>query len=213
MDEAEITRFGRLFGEFLTRVVEPARVGAYGRESIVDRLESFLGADPATLPVVTEEFRPFEQATVQIAIDKLLEAPNVHHELLGIAGGGRAHNSFTELLEMGRHGAYWLGAVDYAAVPVSPDEELTCVRFGLYLIEDGELGRFAVLLRGHNPQYGQAAMLEVIAATTADARSWLSKLRAERVRCNTLRGQVLSFEPSEFAEGAGPVRFIRRPTL
>ena len=213
MDASEINDFGRLFSEFLTRVVEPARAGGSGRESITDRLESFLGADPATLPVVTEEFRPFEQATVQIAIDRLLEAPNVHHELLGIAGGGRAHHSLTEILEVGRHGAFWLGAVDYAAVPVSPDEELTCVRFGFYLIEDGELGRLAVLLRGHNPQYGQAAMLEVIAASTADARSWLSKLRAERVRCNTLRGQVLSFEPSEFAEGAGPVRFLRRPDL
>lgn len=214
MDASEIDDFGRLFREFLTHVVEPARVGVAGRESIVERVESFLGADPATLPVVTEPFRRFEHATVQIAIDRLLAAPNVHHELVGIGGGGRAHHSFSEILETARqHRAFWPGAVDYAAVPVSPDTERTCVRLGLYLIEDGESGRLAVLMRGEDPQYGQAAMLEVIAETTAAARAWLAKLRAERIRCNTLRGQVLSFEPSQFAEGAGPVRFIHRPQL
>ncbi|HEU4541246.1 MAG TPA: ATP-binding protein [Jiangellaceae bacterium] len=214
MDASEIDDFGRLFGEFLAHVVEPARGGVVGRESIVERVESFLAADPATLPVVTEDFRAFEHATIQIAIERLLDAPNVRHDLVGIGGGGRAHQSFSEILEMSRqHRAFWLGAVDYAAVPVSPDNERTCVSLGLYLIEDGELGRLAVLLRGANPQYGQAAMLEVIAATTGDARAWLSKLRDERVRSNTLRGQVLSFEPSQFAEGAGPVRFIRRPHL
>lgn len=110
------------------------------------------------------------------------------------------------------HGSFWLGAVDYAAVPVSADEERTCVRFGLYLIDEGDR-RLAVLLRGESPQHGQPAMLEVLAPATRHAQEWLAALRAERAICNTLRGQVLSFEPSEFAPGAGPVQFIRRPQL
>jgi cell division protease FtsH len=163
--------------------------------------------------VVTEKFRPFEHATVQLAIDNLLVRPNTRHELIGVAGGGREHHSLTELLEDARrHGRFWIGAVDYAAVPVSFDEERTCVRFGLYLIDDGNR-RFAMLLRGGFPEQGIPPNVEVLAASAEVARGWLGELREERAACNVLRGQVLSFEPSPFEPGLGPVRFHRRPEL
>ncbi|MGH8774028.1 MAG: AAA family ATPase [Jiangellaceae bacterium] len=213
MDEAEVRQFGSLFSEFLERVVHTSRGTPEGTESLVARLESFFESDPLALPVVTERFRTFEHATVQVAIDRLLERPGTRHELLGIAGAGREHSSLTELLEMGRrHGAFWVGAVDYAAVPVSVDEERTCVRFGFYLIDDGRR-RLAVMLRGGNPMHGQAASLEVLAPTSEEGRLWLADLRELRARHNVLRGQVLSFQPSEFEPGVGPVRFHRRPDL
>jgi ATPase family associated with various cellular activities (AAA) len=214
MDEAEVGRFGSLFSEFLERVVYTAGSAPGGAEPLVDRIESFLGSDPLGLPVVSEKFPSFEHATVQLAIDYLLVRPDTRHELVGVAGGGgREHHSLTELLETGRrHGAFWIGAVDYAAVPVSVDEERTCVRFGLYLIDDGRR-RFAVLLRGGNPEQGVPAQLEVLAPSAEDARSWLAELRDERAARNVLRGQVLSFEPSHFDPGVGPVRFHRRPEL
>jgi cell division protease FtsH len=214
MDEAEVGRFGSLFSEFLERVVHTARAAAGGAEPLVDRIQSFLGSDPLGLPVVSERFGAFEHATVQLAIDHLLARPGTRHELIGVAGGGgREHHSLTELLETGRrHGAFWIGAVDYATVPVSVDEERTCVRFGLYLIDDGRR-RLAVLLRGGNPEHGVPALLEVLAPTADDARAWLVGLREERAACNVLRRQVLSFEPSQFEPGIGPVRFHRRPEL
>ena len=213
MDEAEVGRFGSLFSEFLERVVHTARSAPGGTEPLVDRIESFLGSDPLGLPVVSEKFRPFEHATIQLAIDNLLARADTRHELLGVAGGGREHHSLTELLEVGRrHGAFWIGAVDYTAVPVSVDEERTCVRFGLYLIDDGSR-RVAVLLRGGTPEQGMPPYLEVLAATAENARGWLAVLREERAACNVLRGQVLSFEPSNFEPGLGPVRFHRRTDL
>jgi cell division protease FtsH len=214
MDEAEVSRFGALFSEFLERVVHTARAAPGGAEPLVDRIESFLGSDPLGLPVVSERFGAFEHATVQLAIDHLLARPGTRHELIGVAGGGgREHHSLTELLETARrHGEFWIGAVDYATVPVSVDKERTCVRFGLYLIDDGRR-RFAVLLRGGNPEHGVPAMLEVLAPSADDARTWLAELREERAACNVLRGQVLSFEPSHFEPGIGPVRFHRRPEL
>jgi cell division protease FtsH len=213
MDEAEVARFGALYSEFLERVVHTARSAPGGAEPLVDRIESFLGSDPLGLPVVSEKFRSFEHATVQLAVDHLLAEAGTRHVLIGIAGGGREHHSLTELLETGRrHGAFWIGAVDYAAVPVSVDEEQTCVRFGLYLIDDGRR-RLAVLLRGGNPEQGLAPILEVLAATADDARAWLAELREERAACNALRGQVLSFEPSHMEAGIGPIRFHRRPEL
>jgi cell division protease FtsH len=213
MDEAEVGRFGALYSEYLERVVHTARSAPGGAEPLVDRIESFLGSDPLGLPVVSEKFRSFEHATVQLAVDHLLAEAGTRHVLIGIAGGGREHHSLTELLETGRrHGAFWIGAVDYAAVPVSVDEERTCVRFGLYLIDDGRR-RLAVLVRGGNPEQGLAPILEVLAATADDARAWLAELREERAACNALRGQVLSFEPSHMEAGIGPIRFHRRPEL
>jgi cell division protease FtsH len=211
MDEQEVARFGTLFAEFLERVVHKSQPA--DMESLVERIASFLNADPLGLPVVSEQFRSFEHATVQLAIDRLLGRPDVEHHLIGIAGPGREHHSLTELLEVGhRHGAFWVGAVDYAAVPVSVEEERACVRYGLYLINDGRR-QLAVLLRGGSPAHAMTPLIEVLARNVDDARAWLAELRAERAICNVLRGQVLSFEPSEFEPGVGPVRFHRRPQL
>jgi hypothetical protein len=213
MDDAEIRQFGNLFNEFLERVVHSSQPTPSGTESLGDRIAAFLDTDPLSLPVVTEPFRAFEHATIQLAIDRLLARPGTRHELIGIAGSGREHHAFSELLEMGRrHGAFWIGAVDYAAVPVSVDEERTCVRFGLYLVDDGRR-RLALLIRAGNPMQGISANLEVLAPTAEDGRAWLAQLRDERAACNILRGQVLSFEPSDFEPGVGPVRFHRRPEL
>jgi hypothetical protein len=213
VDDAEIRQFGNLFNEFLERVVHTSRAIPDGTESLGDRIAAFLDTDPLSLPVVSEPFRPFEHATIQLAIDRLLARPGTRHELIGIAGSGREHHAFTELLEMGRrHGAFWIGAVDYAAVPVSVDDERICVRFGLYLVDDGRR-RLALLLRAGHPMQGISANLEVLAPTAEDGRAWLAELRDERAACNLLRAQVLSFEPSDFEPGVGPVRFHRRPQL
>jgi hypothetical protein len=213
VDDAEIRQFGNLFNEFLERVVQTSRAVPDGTESLGDRIAAFLDTDPLSLPVVSEPFRPFEYATIQLAIDRLLARPGTRHELIGVAGSGREHHAFTELLEMGRrHGAFWIGAVDYAAVPVSVDDERICVRFGLYLVDDGRR-RLALLLRAGHPMQGISANLEVLAPTAEDGRAWLAELRDERAACNLLRAQVLSFEPSDFEPGVGPVRFHRRPQL
>lgn len=212
MDQGEINRFGSTFQEFLEYVVHVAHPDG-SAESFTDRLESFLGADPASLPVVSEPFAPFEHSTVQVAIDRMLARPEVSHELVGIAGGGREHESLSEILQVARrYHRYGVGAVDYATVPISVDDELTCVRFGVYLIDDGDR-RLAVLVRGGSRMHEMRPMLEVLATTPDDARAWLSALRTERTDCNMLRGQVLSFERSDFEPGAGPVVFHRRPDL
>jgi hypothetical protein len=213
VDETEVSQFGVLFQEFLERVVHTARSAPDATESLIARVESFLESDPLALPVVTEHFRAFEHATIQVALDRLLERPGVRHELVGVAGGGREHHALTELLEASRrHGTFWVGAVDYTAVPVSVDDERTCVRFGLYLVDDGRQ-RLALLLRGGNPSHGQVPRLEVLARTAEDGRAWLAGLRDERAARSAFRGQVLSFEPSEFEPGVGPIRFHRRPEL
>lgn len=212
MDDSEIAAFGALYRAFLDRVVDAAPRGD-GGQPLAERLREFLGVDPTELPVVAEDFFGFEHATVQVAINRLLDRPGVRHELIGVAGPGRGDQSLTEILEMShRHRHFWVGSVDYAAVPVSADEEHTCVRFGLYLIDDAD-GKIAVLVRTGSPHEMVGPRLEVLAPSPDHARAWLVRLRDERAVCNLLRRQVLSFEPSPFEPSAGPIRFHRRPTL
>ncbi|WP_166354902.1 AAA family ATPase [Phytoactinopolyspora limicola] len=213
MDHTDVSRFAATFQAFLDQVVEAARSAPDGAVPVAERIHTFLGQDPVTLPVITEPFPTFQLATVQVALDRLLQRPGVQHELLGIAGDGREHESLTEILETSRrHGRFWIGSVDYTSVPVAIDDDMTCVRFGLYLIDDGTR-RLTVLLRGGDPLHGSPAMLEILTGSMPDAKAWLAELRAERATSDVLRGQVLSFEPSEFEPGAGPVRFHRRPQL
>ena len=212
MDQHEIDRFGRTFQEFLDLVVHPSRERA-GSQPIIERVEQFLGADPLSLPVVSETFEPYQHPTVQLAIDAILSRDDVTHDLIGTAGHGREQFSFSELLQMSRlHLGFGVGAVDYATLPVSADEEMTCVRFGLYLIDDGTT-RVAVLVRGASRMREGKPAVEVLGLSRDDARRWLDEFRAERVRNDKLRGQVLSFAPAEHDPSASPIQFHRRPDL
>jgi len=212
MDQHEIDRFGRTFQEFLDLVVHPSRERA-GSQPIIERVEQFLGADPLSLPVVSETFEPYQHPTVQLAIDAILSRDDVTHDLIGTAGHGREQFSFSELLQMSRlHLGFGVGAVDYATLPVSADEEMTCVRFGLYLIDDGTT-RTAVLVRGASRMREGKPAVEVLGLSRDDARRWLDEFRAERVRNDKLRGQVLSFAPAEHDPSASPIQFHRRPDL
>jgi hypothetical protein len=212
MDQNEIDQFAETFQEFLELVVHPARERAT-TEPLADRIEQFLGADPVSLPVVSETFEPYQHPTVQLAIDAILGRDGVSHELVGTAGQGREHMSFAEMLQMSRmHRAFGVGAVDYVTLPVSVDEEMTCVRFGLYLIDDSR-ARFAILLRGRHMMGEGNPAIEVIGQTWDDARRWLAELRTERARNDKLRGQVLAFVPPENDPAGSPIRFYRRPEL
>ena len=213
MEEDEVERFGALFERFLEQVVHVERPEP-GRVPLAERLEQHLGAPPEDMPVVREVFAPFEHATLQVALDALTRRGEPGGaELIGISGHEAEHSTFAQMVQMSRwHGSSSVGPVQWMSVAVAADAELTCVRVGVYLVTDGP-ARLAVLLRAAEPEYGRAAAIEVLAADTAAARSWMERLRAERAARNLLRGQVLSFEANPFEPGTGPMRFHRRPDV
>src|SRR6185312_4310020 len=111
-DDSDVRDFARRFRAFLEKVhrvlpdVAPSELNR--------RMAGHLGTDPATLPVVTEVLPPYEQANIQAAMDAYLARPEVTAELIGIAGGGREHQGFADLVVAARHGSYDIGAVDYS---------------------------------------------------------------------------------------------------
>ena len=212
IEDVDVRQFARQFQAFMIvmgdLLPEPEPSG------LITRLTEHLGVDPAGLPVVTETFASYEHANVQAAIDAYLEGPGVAADLVGLTGQGREHEGLTDIIVSARrHRQYELGAVDYATVPIGVGRERACVSFGLYLVTAGE-NRFVVLLRVGSHRTGMPQLaLEVVGRDAEAAREFLRTIRDLAVRHHVCRGQVLSFEPHEYGDGVGPLRFHERPTV
>jgi ATP-dependent 26S proteasome regulatory subunit len=211
-DDLDVRGFARQFRAFLEAVHR--LMPAAEPSGLARRLEEHLGVDPTGLPVVTESLPPYEQANIQAAMDAFLADPAVTAELIGIAGHGREHQGFADLVDSARrHGQYDVGAVDYATVSVGVGRERACVNYGLYLIsERGH--RHAALVRLSSHRHGPPELLIEVLGTDADAtRAFLKTIRELAVRHHVARGQVLSFESHEYGHGIGPLRFHERPRV
>jgi cell division protease FtsH len=210
-DRRDVEQFAADFRAFMQAMAEltpPPEPSPLAR-----RLAEHLRADPVTLPVVTETLPPYDLANVQAAMGVHLDRPGVTADLVGIAGHGREHQGFADIVtSASRHHQYDLGAVDYATVSVGVGREAACVSFGLYLIRDGDQ-RVAALVRVSGHRGPPQLLIEVLAADPEQARSFLRTIRDLAVVHHVARGQVLSFEPHEYGEGVGPLRFHERPVV
>lgn len=203
-----------LFQEFLEAVARPKRRDGDDR-NLAERMRAHLGSAPGDQPVVKAAYAPYDLPNVHLALERWFAADGRSYELIGMRGSSH-HGDLTlgEILESAdRYNRFVIGAVDYAHLPVSPDEELACVSFGFYLGVEGE-ERFAVLLRGPADQYGRNKVeIEVLAQEKEFADRLLAEIDVLVREHNIFRGQVLSFEGSDFDHGLGPFRFHRRPGL
>ncbi|MFE7174659.1 AAA family ATPase [Streptomyces sp. NPDC057616] len=210
-----LDRINELFQEFLIAVARPAQPDADGHRDLARRLREHLGSAPTDRPVVKAAYPPYDLPNVHLALERWFAADGRSFELVGMRGAQhRGELTLGDIIEAAdRYDRFVIGAVDYAHLPVSPDEELACVSCGFYLgVADGE--RFAILLRGPQDEYGRNKVeLEVLAGDKEFADRLLAEVDG-LVRAHSIfRGQVLSFEGSQFGHGLGPFRFHRRPGL
>jgi hypothetical protein len=208
-------QIGTLFQEFLAAVARPRRDVQDAARNLTKRLRDHLGTAPADRPVVKAAYPPYDLPNVHLALEHWFAADGRSYELVGMRGAqNRGDLTLGDILEAAdRYDRFTIGAVDYAHLPVSPDEELACVSCGFYLGAEGE-DRFAVLLRGPADEYGRDKVeIEVLAQDKEFADRLLAEIDVLVREHNIFRGQVLSFEGSEFGHGLGPFRFHRRPTL
>jgi cell division protease FtsH len=211
LPEEELRSFARTFQMFLERLWTIG--GPAGSSPLVARVDEHMASSSVELPVVRERHPPFEHANVQSAFDSLQEQ-GVVVDLVGVSGDQRRHHDFSEILRMGDRFGVGLGSVDYEEVDVGPDQTLSCVQFGLYLLRiDGE--PLVALVRGADRQFGpeQGVIVEVMAHRPELGRSMLATLRRLMLERNVFRRQVLSFDANDFGEGVGPIRFQRRAPL
>lgn len=211
MDD-EVSRFAQTFQTFMEKMNEAAWAGK--PSPVRDLLDRHLEADSSQLPVVSETFETYDHANVQVGLSAYLEAEGRSHDLVGLTGQQRHFESLSDLLHTSHMAGVGIGSVDLVNLPVSPDETLACVQFGIFLIDDGGT-RLAVLMRGPT-EFGPrpSLSLEVLCADQERARALLAEVRRLTLERNVFRRQVISFGEAHMGHvGVGPVIFHRRPEL
>src|SRR5215470_12188742 len=120
------------------------------------RIRRHFEQDPTTLSILVEDFKKYDHANVQVALEEYLSQDGRSHELLGFtnSSGGLYAPNLQEFLSEGnaaglfsRASAPKEGPVQYINVHMNGDRMLACVQSGLYLIRDSEKP-FVVLLSG-----------------------------------------------------------------
>jgi DNA polymerase III delta prime subunit len=201
LGDLDLARFGASFQSFM----EAVQAAAAPRESpLVNRLREHLGIDVATLPVITEEYDPFDHPNVQLAVDDYLHGAGRESELIGIAGESKryANAGLSDFLTWNsRMVALGEGPVDYVNFHLAGDEILACVDFGLYLVREGG-SRLVALLAGPVLHTNRSKVrLEVVARDPEHAQRFIAAITEGTQRLNVYRGHVIALSPGEFGPG------------
>jgi hypothetical protein len=210
MDEQQ-TAFVETFRRFMDELINLPRPREDVLTPLGEAVQSFLGTDVTSLPLVTEDFPPHRLVDADIALEELAAASE--SQLLGVTGGQQRENSsFQELLS---HAYLRIapGPVDFVSSATGPDTERQVVSVGVRLLHVA--GRpVAVLQRGARPEFGrQSARVEILATDAADSALLLKDLRRLMLERSVLRGQVLSLSGGEYGRGAAGAIFLRRPEV
>jgi hypothetical protein len=163
-------------------------------------IRGHFGADPASFPVIAEQFEASEHPNVQKALDTYLAERNCSIELTGVTSDQPYMTGMISLpqLIMPARSGLWGGSgvtrgpVQYVNIGLEQDRVLACVQCGLYLIREGER-RLAVLVRGPSDMgMRREVHIEAMAPERAAAERFLSELRLLMRKQNIYRGRVLS---------------------
>jgi hypothetical protein len=178
---------------------------------LLQRLRAHFGTDPSALPVVEQEFAPYERANLHLALEELLAQPGRQSDLLGVlllemyrAAG------LAPLSRAGSARHFDLGPVEYADVPLPGDRHLGCVKNGLYLVRDGDRP-FAVLLTESPHPWQSKIAVEVMAPERESAEVFSRQLSRMTRHGKAFRGHTLSLVTD--CRGGFSVQFHRLPPI
>ncbi|MEO5666093.1 MAG: AAA family ATPase [Nocardioides sp.] len=174
-------------------------------------LDEHFGSPADEMPVVFERIDVHRWADVDIAL-QAIASRDPDARLLGVGGGDRHHMSLSDLMANAEWGRFRQGQVDRLSVAIGPDSERATVAFGLHLFSYAD-EPVLVLQRGHNPQHGGEARVEVITSRPEVASRLLAELRELSLEKSVLRGQVISFSGNPYEHSMSGITFSRRPDL
>lgn len=203
----EIGDVGRLLRRGLKATVQAARVDERPTPHVL--IAGHLG-EAVTGEVTEETWAGYEGVNVQVALDAWLAEGGRTHRVFGLYGN--LHEcELADLVSNEEHTYIRIGNVSRRNVPSGPDSHVSCVAFGLYLVDD-ESGPIVLLKRDAAPMYGKPrAAVQILAADPEAGRAAIERLRELSLDLNVFRGQVLSFGGDMFGNGESILNFHRRP--
>lgn len=209
----DVQAFGAIFKAFLDDIVGRAPEAASAFRS---KLTEHFGSDPTAFPVVAVAFQTAEQANVQAALDAYVGGEGRSGVTIGVA---HQHRRFMDIgisdLLASSSSTMKVGPVEYAEVPSGPETTMTCIRWGLMLLSEGD-HRLAILVRGtseHGPK--PELIVEVMAVDRDSCSSFIVTLKDLMRIHNVFRGKVVSLGAS-YEHGFMPhlgVQFRSSPEL
>lgn len=182
---------------------------AVKRTPLGDVVSEHLGADASQIAVVAESIADHRLVDADIALQTLAGAEG---SLIGVGGGEqRLHQSFAELIA-NPYARFQTGPVDYTERASGPSSTRRVVAMGIWLLVF-EGTPLAVLQRAASPRSGrESATLEVLGGDHDVTSAFLARVREVMIEKSVLRGQVLSFQPTQFGHEAGAT-FLPRPSV
>ncbi|MDW4574435.1 AAA family ATPase [Microbacterium sp. M3] len=190
--------------ELTSREMRPART------PLGDLISEHLGTDAAQVPVVQEHIADHRLVDADLALDALAAAGE--GRLIGITGGDQRHHQGLAEFASNGHLMYAPGPVDYAERATGPDSSRRVVSLGIRLLHF-EGSPVVLTQRAAAEQYGRpTAVIEVMGVDADVVTRFLDALRKAMVERSVLRGQVLSFQPTEYGRDAGAT-FVSRPSV
>lgn len=184
---------------------------AAAEPALLRRLRAHFDRDPATLPVVEQQFAPYERANLHLALADMLAESSRNSELVGVIVL-EAYRS-ASIARMSREASsrnFDEGPVEYADVPLPGDQHLACVKNGLYLIREQDHPLAVLLTDSPNP-WEQTIGVEVMASDRERAEKFSRQLGRQTRHGKAFRGNILSLE--EDCRGGVRVLFHHLPPI
>lgn len=199
-----VSTYLRRVNELTDRETQPTRT------PLGDLISEHLGTDAAQVSVVQEQIADHRLVDADLALEALGEAGE--GRLVGVTGGDqRHHQGMSEFVTNG-HLRYAPGPVDYTERATGPSSSRRVVSLGIRLLRF-EGSPIALTQRAAAPQFGRAtAVIEVMGVDPAVVTRFLEVLRRTMIERSVLRGQVLSFQQTEYGQAAGAT-FVVRPSV
>jgi hypothetical protein len=196
-------------------------IGPKGFRQII---ESHMGKDPNSCPIVTEQFEKYNHPNVHLALQSYIAEPGNSASIVGIQGGFMNFTgvALSELVSphsvasfIGFGGAK-KAPVQYMNVQLDGNRQIACVQSGLFLISGKH--RFAVMLRQKQMDFtGDGGIdLDVMADEAALAEEFMNQIRGYINERNIYRGKILSIAKTQqerAATGGTGIQFHTIPPV
>src|SRR5207247_5369907 len=170
--------FGAAFKDFLRQSVAqaPAEEPFFRR-----RMREHFGGEPGELAVVSYDFATHDHPNLQLALDSYVTEGR-SAETLGVSSQNKRFQGvgLSDLAARGS-GGLWGGGpqpgpVEYVDISLDGDRTITCIQFGVALVESGE-ERLAVLVNAiEGPGTHSGITVQAMAPRREQAEAFLAEL-------------------------------------
>ncbi|MBI1916857.1 MAG: 26S protease regulatory subunit [Planctomycetes bacterium] len=179
--------------------------------SLLKRLRTHFGTEPAELPVVEQHFDVYERPNLHLAILELIEEPGRNAELVGIVLADDYRTAtLARLSRAATAKSFDEGPVEYADEALPNEQQLACVKHGAWFFhEQGE--PIVLLLTRVLHSYPPQITTSVMAGSREVAERFLRRLTRLTRYAKAHRGHVLSLE--EGCHGDTTLKFHCLPSI